>query len=86
MVVVEKGRRFVGERVYVEVTSIVQTNAGKMVFGRFKALSGGASRPAAGPSSEPAEDPIAPNDYENTESNGTGSRDLRESPKGSGSH
>lgn len=89
MVVVEKGRRYVGERVYVEVTSIVQTNAGKMVFGRFKGLSGGAPRPAAPPSSEPAEDPSA--DFEEVKGangNGPSARDLQflgeESPQGSG--
>ncbi len=91
MVVVEKGRRYVGDRVIVEVTSIVQTNAGKMVFGRFKGLTGGV-RPNSGPSSEPAEEPReSPVDYEEkSESNGHNARDLshkflgEESPRGSG--
>lgn len=90
MVVVEKGKRYVGERVYVEVTSIVQTNAGKMVFGRFKGLSGGA-RPPAGPSPEPAEEPrVSPAEYESEGNGGASARDLshqflgEESPQGSG--
>lgn len=34
MIVVENGRRFMGETIEVEVTSVIQTNAGRMIFGR----------------------------------------------------
>lgn len=36
MIVVEDGRRHVGSQVDVEVTSVLQTNAGKMLFGRVR--------------------------------------------------
>ena len=36
MVVVEDGRRFIGKRVEVGVTSILQNPAGRMVFGKAK--------------------------------------------------
>ena len=34
MIVVENGRHFMGETIEVEVTSVIQTNAGRMIFGR----------------------------------------------------
>ncbi len=34
MIVVENGRRFMGETIEVEVTSVIQTNAGRMIFGK----------------------------------------------------
>ena len=34
MIVVENGRRFIGETIEVEVTSVIQTNAGRMIFVR----------------------------------------------------
>ena len=36
MLVVEDGYRHIGERVKVTVTSMLQTSAGRMVFGRIK--------------------------------------------------
>jgi len=36
MVVVESGREHVGEQVLIAVTSVLQTSAGRMVFGRFE--------------------------------------------------
>lgn len=36
MIVVEDGKRFIGEKIIVEVTSVIQTVAGKMIFGRRK--------------------------------------------------
>lgn len=36
MVVIEDGRRYIGKRVEVGVTSILQTSAGRMVFGKAK--------------------------------------------------
>ncbi len=35
MVVVEQGRRHIGETVRIAVTSVLQTNAGRMIFGRY---------------------------------------------------
>jgi uncharacterized protein YacL len=37
MVVVEGGRSFMNQRVKVGVTSVLQTSAGRMIFGRFDA-------------------------------------------------
>lgn len=36
MVVVEEGRRFIGKRIEVGVTSILQTSAGRMIFGKAR--------------------------------------------------
>lgn len=42
MIVVENGRRHVGKSVQIEVTSILQTSAGRMIFGRFLSVPGDA--------------------------------------------
>lgn len=42
MVVVENARQKIGEEVLVEVTSALQTNAGKMIFGRLRRAGKGA--------------------------------------------
>ena len=34
MIVVENGRRYIGKTIEVEVTSVIQTNAGRMIFGK----------------------------------------------------
>lgn len=39
MVVIEEGRKHIGKRVEVGVTSILQTSAGRMIFGKFKSIS-----------------------------------------------
>jgi len=36
MVVVEQGRRLIGESTDVTVTSVLQTAAGRMIFGKVK--------------------------------------------------
>ncbi len=41
MVVIEGGRDFVNQNVVVDVTSVLQTSAGRMVFGKFESLSEG---------------------------------------------
>jgi uncharacterized protein YacL len=50
MVVIEGGREHVGEEVFALVTSVLQTSAGRMVFGRYEHRAGGemaeAGRPA----------------------------------------
>ncbi len=38
MIVVEGGRRHVGEVVVIDVTSVLQTSAGRMIFGKFQAV------------------------------------------------
>ena len=38
MVVVEAGRNHIGKQVALTVTSVLQTSAGRMVFGRFEAI------------------------------------------------
>ena len=37
MIVVENGRRHVGEQVPVVVTTVLQTSAGRMIFAKLKA-------------------------------------------------
>ena len=37
MVVIEDGKRHIGKRVDLQVSSILQTSAGRMIFGKFKA-------------------------------------------------
>jgi uncharacterized protein YacL len=39
MIVIEEGRSHLGEHVDITVTSMLQTNAGRMVFGRFEGVS-----------------------------------------------
>ena len=36
MIVIENGRRLVGETVSVTVTSVLQTSAGRMIFAKVK--------------------------------------------------
>ena len=38
MVVVEGGRDHIKQNVHIAVTSVLQTSAGRMVFGRFESL------------------------------------------------
>lgn len=45
MVVIEDGRRHIGEHSIVEVTSVVQTQAGRMFFGRYRGRAAGRSEP-----------------------------------------
>jgi uncharacterized protein YacL len=40
MVVVESGRDHIGEQVVISVTSVLQTSAGRMVFGRYESTPG----------------------------------------------
>ena len=35
MIVVEGGREYIGRMVDIDVTSVLQTSAGRMVFGRY---------------------------------------------------
>jgi uncharacterized protein YacL len=45
MVVIENGRGHIGLEVEIAVTSVLQTSAGRMIFGRIGDLSGGQRRP-----------------------------------------
>jgi len=47
MVVVEQGRSAVGQEVAITVTSVLQTNAGRMIFGRLDQRSSPAATPSA---------------------------------------
>jgi uncharacterized protein YacL len=57
MVVVEQGRSVIGHEVGITVTSVLQTNAGRMIFGKLEGrpavggAGGGASSPGPGPTS-----------------------------------
>jgi uncharacterized protein YacL len=51
MVVIEQGRNQVGQEVSLVVTSVLQTPAGRMIFGRIEARPSGAYQPVGGPSS-----------------------------------
>lgn len=60
MVVVEQGRNQVGQEIAMVVTSVLQTPAGRMIFGRVdSARSSGGYAPVPGPLSG-AQSPIAP--------------------------
>ena len=47
MIVVENGRRHVGEQVAVVVTTVLQTRAGRMIFSKLKSEAEGAAEAAA---------------------------------------
>jgi uncharacterized protein YacL len=51
MVVIEQGRNQVGQEVSLVVTSVLQTPAGRMIFGRIEARPSGAYVPVGGPQS-----------------------------------
>jgi hypothetical protein len=61
MVVVDNARRMISRNIDIVVTSVLQTTAGKMIFGRYIE---GASHPAAQTPvpapAQPASQPIAP--------------------------
>jgi len=46
MVVVEQGRSAIGQEVIIAVTSVLQTPAGRMIFGRIEGRPNSASAPA----------------------------------------
>src|SRR5205085_4819260 len=53
MVVVENGRALIGQEVPIVVTSVLQTNAGRMIFGRPDQRASGTHTPFPGPGSPP---------------------------------
>ncbi len=54
MVVVEQGRPFIGQEVPVVVTSVLQTPAGRMIFGRPDQHKSGSHTPYSGPNVTPS--------------------------------
>jgi uncharacterized protein YacL len=46
MVVVEQGREHKGKTVKIQVTSVLQTSAGRMIFGRFESVSAASKPPS----------------------------------------
>lgn len=55
MVVVEQGRSQVGQQVEFIVTNMLQTNTGRMVFGRLNSMAEPESKPKPRPSATPAD-------------------------------
>jgi uncharacterized protein YacL len=53
MVVVENGRALIGQEVPIVVTSVLQTNAGRMIFGRPDQRASGTHTPFPGPGNTP---------------------------------
>ena len=53
MVVVENGRALIGQEVPIVVTSVLQTNAGRMIFGRPDQRASGTHTPFPGPTTTP---------------------------------
>jgi uncharacterized protein YacL len=53
MVVVENGRALIGQEVPIVVTSVLQTNAGRMIFGRPDQRTSGTHTPFPGPGNTP---------------------------------
>jgi hypothetical protein len=47
MVVVDNARKMIGKNVEIAVTSVLQTTAGKMIFGKYDDRGAVAARPAA---------------------------------------
>jgi uncharacterized protein YacL len=71
MVVVDGGRRLINKAVDIVVTSVHQTTAGKMIFGKVEDRSGQAA-PASGPSEKSmAEAPAARSQQPSAEGNGS---------------
>jgi hypothetical protein len=53
MVVVDNARRMISKNIDIVVTSVLQTTAGKMIFGRYREVAG-ASTLASSPAPPPA--------------------------------
>jgi hypothetical protein len=53
MVVVEQGRPLIGQEVMIVVTSVLQTPAGRMIFGRPDQRTSGSHTPYPGPGGPP---------------------------------
>jgi hypothetical protein len=64
MVVVDNARRMISKNIDIVVTSVLQTTAGKMIFGRYieapPTVQGGSSGPVAAPSLTTAPSGVVP--------------------------
>ena len=60
MIVVEQGRNLIGQEVSIMVTSVLQTPAGRMIFGRPEARPSGAYSPVGGGASSGSFTPVTP--------------------------
>lgn len=83
MVVIEDGRRHIGEHADVEVTSVVQTAAGRMFFARYKARGGRGDNafedpPRLGADRPPSEKPEKNGNGGHGQGHGGGGRRARE--------
>jgi uncharacterized protein YacL len=54
MVVVDNARKMIGKNIDIAVTSVLQTTAGKMIFGKFDERGAPPPRPEGAPRSDPA--------------------------------
>jgi hypothetical protein len=65
MVVVDNARKMIGKTIDISVTSVLQTTAGKMIFGKWDERFGSRVEPRPpvslnnGPAAEPKKQPIA---------------------------
>jgi uncharacterized protein YacL len=59
MVVVDNARRMIGKTIATQVTSVLQTAAGKMIFGRFPEDAGEPGNPSARPDRRPYDRVVA---------------------------
>jgi uncharacterized protein YacL len=73
MVVVEQGRPHIGQEIPIVVTSVLQTPAGRMIFGRPDQRASGTHTPYPGPNVTPPTDP----------SRGSGPQEPLRGPDGS---
>jgi uncharacterized protein YacL len=60
MVVVDNARKMIGKTVDISVTSVLQTTAGKMIFGKWDERSSGITRPEPARGSSAAPTPNLP--------------------------
>jgi len=68
MVVVDNARRMIGKTIATQVTSVLQTTAGKMIFGRFPEESeAAAAAQQTRPDRRPYDKPIVPPRINNEE-------------------
>jgi hypothetical protein len=68
MVVVDNARRMIGKTIATQVTSVLQTTAGKMIFGRFPEEAEAAAAAAAQQNRQerrPYDKPLVPNRINN---------------------
>ena len=60
MVVVDNARKMIGKTIDVSVTSVLQTTAGKMIFGKWDERAAYSRQPAPVPAPPPVAVPVPP--------------------------